>query len=325
MNNPMLRDKVIAFIGLGNMGASMAKNLVKYGHTVRVYDVCEKAVNHLRDAGATAGINLADAVKGADIIISMLPSGKQVKDVYLAEGDTGLLCQLPKGVLVIDCSTIAATEARKLAAVASKHGVDFVDAPVSGSTAGAASGTLTFIVGGRKEAVERARPILAYMGKNIFHAGESGAGQVAKICNNMLLGVMMVGTSEALSLGEKNGLDVKVLSDIMRQSSGSNWALEVYNPYPHVMEKVPSSKGYACGFASNIMHNDLHLALQTASDSDAKVPMASQAASLYDEHIHQHGDDDFSSIMAAYNESVMALSAEKLPAEKLASEKKKAK
>ena len=227
----------IAFIGLGNMGAPMAENLLKAGYKLSVYDLSADATQRLQQAGANVADSPKDAASNAQVVISMLPAGKHVHSVYLGEdGANGLLAELPKGTLVIDSSTIAAADARLVAEAASKLGIDFLDAPVSGGTGGAIAGSLTFIVGGSAEAFAKAEPILAVMGKNIFHAGEHGAGQVAKICNNMLLGILMAGTAEAINLGVKNGLDPKVLSDIMLQSSGRNWTLEVYNPYPQVLD-----------------------------------------------------------------------------------------
>lgn len=301
----------IAFIGLGNMGGPMAKNLLKNGYQVTVYDLSEAAQQQLSDAGASTSSSPKQAVQGADVVITMLPASKHVNTVYLGDAEAtqltadGLLSELPSGTLVIDSSTIDAAAARNVARIATTKGIDMVDAPVSGGTAGAEAGTLTFIVGGEDSAFNRAEPILKAMGKNIFHAGSNGAGQVAKICNNMLLGILMSGTAEALNLGVKNGLDAKVLSDIMLQSSGRNWTLEVYNPYPGVLENVPSSRGYTGGFMSQHMHKDLHLALQAAEDINAEVPMGAQAAALYDEHIKEHNTKDFSSIMAHFDSSVL--------------------
>ena len=298
----------IAFIGLGNMGAPMAQNLVKNGHKLQVFDLSVDAMNQLQQAGATACDSVQKVCENVEVVISMLPAGKHVKSVYMGDdgnAEQGLLANLPKGTLVIDSSTIAAADAREVATVAGNYGIDFLDAPVSGGTAGAAAGTLTFIVGGDESAFNKAKPILETMGKNIFHAGEHGAGQVAKICNNMLLGILMSGTAEALNLGVKNGLDPKVLSDIMLQSSGRNWTLEVYNPYPDVMENVPSSRGYTGGFMSKLMLKDLNLAMQTAKDTGVKLPMGQKATELYDKHSQSHADADFSSIMADYDESVL--------------------
>lgn len=296
----------IAFIGLGNMGAPMAENLLKAGYTLSVYDLSEEATARLQQAGASVADSPKDAASNAQVVISMLPAGKHVHSVYLGnDGDNGLLAELPKGTLVIDSSTIAAADARLVAEAASKLGIDFLDAPVSGGTGGAIAGTLTFIVGGSDDAFAKAEPILAVMGKNIFHAGDHGAGQVAKICNNMLLGILMAGTAEAINLGVKNGLDPKVLSDIMLQSSGRNWTLEVYNPYPQVMENVPSSNGYKGGFMSKLMQKDLNLAMQTAQDANVDTPMGAKATELYEAHTVENGDKDFSSIMALHDSSVL--------------------
>ncbi|WP_367106947.1 3-hydroxyisobutyrate dehydrogenase [uncultured Psychrobacter sp.] len=302
----------IAFIGLGNMGAPMAENLLKAGYKLSVYDLSAEATKRLQDAGASVADSPQSAAANAQVVISMLPAGKHVHAVYLGSDGSGndesqgLLSALPKGTLVIDSSTIAASDARMVADAAAKLDIEFLDAPVSGGTGGAIAGSLTFIVGGSTAAFEKAEPILAVMGKNIFHAGDHGAGQVAKICNNMLLGILMAGTAEAINLGVKNGLDPKVLSDIMLQSSGRNWTLEVYNPYPQVMENVPSSKNYEGGFMSKLMQKDLNLALQTAKDSHVETPMGSKATELYEEHTTKHGDKDFSSIMARHDKSVLS-------------------
>lgn len=294
----------IAFIGLGNMGAPMAENLLKAGYALSVYDLSAEAIQRLQQAGASVADSPKEAASNAQVVISMLPAGQHVHSVYL--GDNGLLAELPKGTLVIDSSTIAAADARVVAEAASELGIDFLDAPVSGGTGGAIAGSLTFIVGGSDDAFAKAEQILAVMGKNIFHAGDHGAGQVAKICNNMLLGILMAGTAEAINLGVKNGLDPKVLSDIMLQSSGRNWTLEVYNPYPQVMENVPSSNGYKGGFMSKLMQKDLNLAMQTAKDTDVETPMGAKATELYAEHTIENGDKDFSSIMARHDRSVLS-------------------
>ncbi|HAV72228.1 MAG TPA: 3-hydroxyisobutyrate dehydrogenase, partial [Stenotrophomonas sp.] len=232
----------IAFIGLGNMGGPMAANLAKAGHAVRVFDLVPAAVQAAVDAGATAATSALDTLTGAEIVISMLPASRHVEGVYL--GDDGLLTDIPGGALVIDCSTIAPATARKVAEAAAARGLQMLDAPVSGGTAGAQAGTLTFIVGGEAEALERARPLLQAMGKNIFHVGASGAGQVAKLCNNMALGVIMAVTGESIALGVAHGLDPKVLSQMMAVSTGRSWATEVCNPWPGVLENAPASRGY---------------------------------------------------------------------------------
>ena len=247
----------ITFIGLGNMGGPMASNLVKAGHEVTVFDLSKDAVAALVSEGAKTADTAHEAANGAECVITMLPAGQHVEAVYL--GDDGLLAKLPAGTLVIDSSTIAPETARGVAEVARAKDIPFLDAPVSGGVGGAKAGTLTFICGGSEEAFNKAKPILDAMGKNIFHAGDHGSGQVAKICNNMLLAILMSGTSEALALGVKNGLDPAVLSEIMKQSSGGNWALNVYNPWPGVMEGVPASRNYEGGFLVNLMTKDLGL------------------------------------------------------------------
>ena len=292
----------IAFIGLGNMGGPMALNLLKGGFAVTVFDLSASAVARLTEAGATAADSASAAAQQAEVVITMLPAGKHVEAVYLNEG--GVLDHAPAGALLIDCSTIAADAARKVAAAAQARGFTMIDAPVSGGVGGAAAGTLTFIVGGSTEALEQARPVLEKMGKNIFHAGDSGAGQVAKICNNMLLGILMAGTSEALALGVANGLDPKVLSDIIAKSSGRNWATELYNPWPGVMENVPASREYSGGFGTDLMLKDLGLAEEAAISAKQAIPLGAQARQLYALHSGLgHGGLDFSSIVRLFNNS----------------------
>jgi len=288
----------LAFIGLGNMGGPMALNLLKAGHQVRVFDLSAAALDAASAAGAIVAASPAAAVEGAEAVVSMLPASKHVEGVYL--GDQGLLASIAPGTLVIDCSTIAPASSRKVADAAKARGIDFIDAPVSGGTAGAAAGTLTFIVGGAAELLERARPYLSVMGKNIFHAGGNGAGQVAKICNNMLLGIHMAGSAEALALGVANGLDPKVLSDIMVKSSGRNWSLELYNPWPGVMDNVPASRGYTGGFGSALMLKDLGLAAEAATAAGSAIPLGELARNLYQLHCQDEGGLDFSSIVNLY-------------------------
>ncbi len=286
----------IAFIGLGNMGAPMAHNLIKAGHKLAVFDLSEVALKSVADAGATAATSALETLQGAEVVISMLPASVHVESLYL--GDTGLLTQIGKGTLIIDCSTIAPASAKKVSDAAAARGLEMIDAPVSGGTAGAAAGTLTFIVGGPADALQRARPLLSLMGKNIFHAGGAGAGQVAKICNNMLLGILMAGTAEALNLGVASGLDPKVLSDIIAKSSGRNWATELYNPYPGVMENVPASRGYSGGFGVDLMLKDLGLAAEAAMATKSATPLGELARNLYAMHSNAGaGALDFSSIV----------------------------
>ncbi|WP_225784883.1 3-hydroxyisobutyrate dehydrogenase [Xenophilus sp. Marseille-Q4582] len=289
----------IAFIGLGNMGGPMALNLHKAGHSVSAFDLSSAACDALRAQGVPIADSAAGAVAGADAVISMLPASAHVESLYL--GDGGLLAKIAPGALVIDSSTIAAATSRKLAEAGAARGIAVIDAPVSGGTGGAIAGTLTFMVGGSEADLERARPLLEKMGANIFHAGGAGAGQTAKICNNMLLGILMIGTSEAIALGVANGLDPKVLSEIMRRSSGGNWALEKYNPLPGVMENAPASKGYAGGFGTDLMLKDLGLAQENAAAVKAATPLGGMARNLYAAHsLAGHGGLDFSSVIKLF-------------------------
>ncbi|ATN05312.1 3-hydroxyisobutyrate dehydrogenase [Chryseobacterium indologenes] len=284
----------IAFIGLGNMGGPMAANLIKKGHHVIGFDLSDSALQLLASAGGQTADSAVAAAKEADIIISMLPSGKHVAELYTEE----FISQLKPDTLLIDSSTIDAVTARSVAQLAASKGCRMIDAPVSGGTGGAQAGTLTFIVGGKQEDYEKARPVLKCMGQNIFYAGTSGAGQVAKICNNMLLAIHMIGTSEAINLGIKNGLDPKVLSEIMQKSSGKNWSLEVYNPYPGVMENAPASREYSGGFAVDLMTKDLGLAAEAGLESKTSTPLGNTALNLYRMWSDAgNGKIDFSSII----------------------------
>ncbi|MET1115563.1 MAG: 3-hydroxyisobutyrate dehydrogenase [Comamonas sp.] len=289
----------IAFIGLGHMGGPMAVNLQKAGHGVAAFDLSQPACDKFAAAGLRIAASAEAAVQGADIVISMLPASRHVQALYLgASGEGGLLAQIAPGTLVIDSSTIAAATSQQVARAADAEGIDFIDAPVSGGTGGAIAGTLTFMVGASPAQLERARPLLEKMGSNIFHAGAVGAGQTAKICNNMLLGILMIGTSEAIALGVANGLDPQVLSEIMRRSSGGNWALEKYNPWPGVQENAPSSNGYAGGFGTDLMLKDLGLAQESAGAVQASTPLGGLARSLYAMHsMAGHGGLDFSSVV----------------------------
>lgn len=295
----------IAFIGLGNMGAPMAKNLLKAGLNVEVFDLNSNAVAELTALGASRADSVQQAVQGADVVVTMLPASQHVQSVYL--GQDGILDSVKSSTLLIDSSTIDPETARSVGEQAEQRGISFVDAPVSGGVAGAAAGTLTFIVGGSQENFVQAKAVLSHMGKNIFHAGDAGAGQVAKICNNMMLGILMSGTCEALNLGMENGLDPKVLSDIMLQSSGRNWALELYNPCPGVMENTPASNGYQGGFMSQLMAKDLGLAMEAAVASQTSTPMGSLARNLFNFHNGQgYGQKDFSSLFEFYQKQNQA-------------------
>ena len=291
----------VAFIGLGNMGGPMAHNLVKAGHTVTGFDLSADALKALAAAGGTAASSAAEAVAGAEVVVSMLPASQHVAGLYL--GEAGLFSQLPAGTLVFDSATIAAETSRQVGKAAAEKGIKFLDAPVSGGVGGATAGTLSFIVGGSAADFAQAKPLLENMGKNIFHAGEAGAGQVAKACNNMLLAILMAGTTEALALGAKNGLDPAVLSEIMKQSSGANWVLNVYNPWPGVMEGVPASNNYQGGFQVDLMAKDLGLAWETALSSKSSIPMGSLARNLFVLHAQKgNGGLDFSSIQQMFAE-----------------------
>ncbi len=291
----------IAFVGLGNMGGPMAANLVKGGHEVHVFDLSEAALKHAVDAGAVSSPSATVAVEGANVLITMLPAGIHVESVLVSRD--ALLDKIGKDCLVIDSSTIDADSARNLSKAAADRGIEFLDAPVSGGTAGAAAGTLAFMVGGSDSAFAKALPILECMGKNIFHAGGAGAGQVAKACNNMLLAIHMAGTVEALNMGINNGLDPKVLSEIMLKSSGRNWSLEVYNPVPGVQEGVPASRNYEGGFMTDLMCKDLGLAMDASQASRSPVPMGSAARGLFNLHQAQgNGPLDFSSLLKLYQQ-----------------------
>ncbi len=286
----------IAFLGLGNMGGPMAKNLIAAGHNLCVFDLSAAACEALADAGAAVADSASAAVQDADVVISMLPAGKHVAATFL--GESGLLAQLPAGSLVLDASTIDAETAKQVAAEATRCNIDFMDTPVSGGVAAAAAGTLAFMCGGSAEAFARAELVLAGMGKKIFHAGPAGAGQVAKAANNMLLAVHMIGTCEALEMGVRNGLDPAVLSEIMLASSGRNWSLEVYNPYPGVMETAPASRNYDPGFMVDLMVKDLGLAEQVAEQAGVDNQMGRLALALYQAHqAAGNGQRDFSGIM----------------------------
>lgn len=293
----------IAFIGLGNMGSPMAQNLLASGFNVQVFDSDIAAARKLETFGAVVAGSLQQVVGGASIVITMLPTATQVRSVYLGDlhGAIGVLHLVAPNTLLIDCSTIDPDSARLVANEAANRQLLFVDSPVSGGVTGAQAATLTFIVGGSDEAFSKANAILRYMGKNVFHAGKAGDGQMAKICNNLMLGILMSGTCEALNLGIDHGLDPKVLSNIMMQSSGRNWALELYNPCPGVMESSPASHQYQPGFMSKLMLKDLGLGLDAALQTHSSVPMGSLARNLYAFHNANGNEElDFSSLFEFY-------------------------
>ncbi|MCG7496235.1 3-hydroxyisobutyrate dehydrogenase [Vibrio sp. Of7-15] len=295
--------ETVAFIGLGNMGAPMAINLLKAGYQVNVFDLNPKAIEKVAEHGAIACSDLTSVVDKVSIVLTMLPAGQHVRQVYLDNDDgPGVFSLIDDKTFIIDSSTIDPATAKQMAHEACKRGIGFVDAPVSGGVAGAAAGTLTFIVGGSEGDFSQAKPILEVMGKNVFHAGEAGAGQLAKICNNIMLATLMVGTCEALNLGIDHGLDPKVLTNIMLQSSGKNWALEVYNPCPGIMENVPSSNDYRGGFMGKLMVKDLGLAMEAAIQSQSSIPMGTLARNLYAIHNSNGNEErDFSSLFEFFS------------------------
>jgi 3-hydroxyisobutyrate dehydrogenase len=282
----------IAFVGLGNMGGHMAANLVKAGHEVTVFDVSQAAVDTAVSKGAKAAASAAEAAAASDTFISMLPSNPHVKAVY---GD--VIDAAPKGSLFLDCSTIDPNVAKEVAAQAVAAGHRMADAPVSGGVGGAEAGTLTFMVGGDDEVFAEAKPVLEGMGANIVHCGAVGTGQVAKICNNLILGISMTGVAEAMNLGVKLGADPKILAGIINTSSGRCWSSDTYNPCPGVMEGVPASRGYTGGFGSKLIHKDLGLALDAAKSVGAPLPSGSVVHSLYGIMSSiDAGDKDFSAV-----------------------------
>lgn len=294
-----MSQQQVAFIGLGNMGGPMAANLLAAGFAVQVFDLATEACAALEKQGATVAESAHIATRGAAFVISMLPAGKHVAGLYL--GDDGLLATLADSVTVLDCSTIDAETARSVGEAAAARGIAFLDAPVSGGVAAAQAGTLAFMCGGDETAFTAAQPVLAAMGRASFHAGPAGAGQVAKACNNMLLAVHMLGTCEALAMGERHGLDPARLSEIMLASSGRNWSLEVYNPWPGVMEGSPASNDYRPGFMVDLMAKDLGLALDVAQSAGVDNRMGQLAQALYAEHQSEgNGRRDFSSVLERY-------------------------
>ena len=286
----------IGFIGLGNMGLPMALNLLRAGHQVEGFDVNGAAVDKLvAEGGAAAGSAKVAAARG-DVVVTMLPAGEHVREVYL--GALGVLESANGGTLLIDCSTIDVETARAVAAAAEARGLPMVDAPVSGGVGGAQAATLTFMVGGSENAFLRARPLLEPMGKTIVHAGGSGTGQAAKICNNMILGVSMIAVSEAFLLAEKLGLDAQKLFDISSKSSGQCWSMTSYCPVPGPVPASPANRDYEAGFTAAMMLKDLRLAQEAAGAANATTPLGAQAAALYALYAaHGEAGRDFSGIV----------------------------
>jgi len=286
----------IGFIGLGNMGGPMAANLAKAGHTVKAFDLSKEALDRAAAAGCTAVGSVQDAAKDVEVVVTMLPAGRHVRAVYT--GEDGVLAVAAKGTLMIDCSTVDVDSARHVAQASADAGMDMVDAPVSGGVAGAENAALTFMVGGPDAAFERAKPILENMGKTIVHAGGAGTGQAAKICNNMLLGISMIGVSEAFMLAKRLGLDAQKLFDISSKASGQCWSMTSYCPVPGPVPTAPSNRDYKPGFAADMMLKDLKLAQEAAAQSGAATPLGAAAESLYQVFSNNGGGGlDFSAII----------------------------
>ncbi len=289
----------IGFIGLGNMGNPMARNLVKAGHELVVFDVFPEAISKVVASGAKASTSAAEAAKNAEVVITMLPSSPHVREVYTGTGE--LLANVKPGTLLIDSSTIDPHTAREVAATAAQRNIVMLDAPVSGGTVGAEAATLTFMVGGDVKAFAVAKPILEKMGKNVVHCGAEGTGQVAKICNNMLLAISMIGVSEAMNLGASLGIDPKLLAGIINTSSGRCWSSDTYNPYPGVIENSAASRGYTGGFGVDLMLKDLGLAMDAAKQTKQATIMGGLAHQLYQTWSGMgSGGKDFSSIINLY-------------------------
>ena len=290
--------KKIGFIGLGNMGLPMAKNISKAGIEVNAFDLSEKALIHAENLGMSIKQDSKGVLEDIDALITMLPNGSSVEKIFLEDN---LLEVINKRTLIIESSTISPGISKKISTIAKNHGISMLDAPVSGGVKGAELGNLTFIVGGSQADLEKGLSLFKIMGDKIFYAGESGSGQIAKLCNNMLLAVHMCGTAETLALGVNNGLDPVVLSEIMKNSSGGNWSLEKYNPYPGVMETAPASENYSGGFLNSLMLKDLELASELALGSKSTTPMGKLAMQLYEEMMDDgFGTLDFSSIQKKY-------------------------
>ncbi len=285
----------IGFIGLGKMGLPMVRNLLAAEHEIKAFDLLPENVAAAEEAGAAAADSIADAAKGVDAVISMVPEGKHVRAVY--EGDEGVFANADPGTLLIDSSTIDVATSRVVSRQAVEAGFDMVDAPVSGGVGGAVAGTLTFMVGGSEEAFERASPLLEIMGGKIIHTGGPGNGEAAKICNNMLLAISMIGTSEAFALGRRLGLDDQTLFDVSSVSSGQNWSLTTYCPVPGPVPTSPANNEYKAGFAADMMLKDLRLARAAAVDSNIETPLGELSENLYSRLAEKGGGGlDFSAV-----------------------------
>jgi 3-hydroxyisobutyrate dehydrogenase len=286
----------IGFIGLGNMGLPMLRNLLTAGHTVSAFDLMAGARNAAAAAGAKASGSAGEAASGAEVVITMLPEGRHVREVYL--GADGVIAAAADGALLIDCSTIDVASARTVCQAAAERGLEMVDAPVSGGVAGAEKATLTFMVGGEAGAVARARPILEQLGATIVHTGPSGSGQAAKICNNMMLAIAMIGVAEAFTMAERLGLSAEALFQVASRSSGQSWALTSYCPVPGLVPASPANRDFRPGFTAAMMAKDLRLAQDAATSVDVATPLGSEARNLYALFKGRgHGELDFSAII----------------------------
>jgi len=286
----------IGFIGLGKMGAPMAHNLIKAGNEVTVYDVMPEAVAAMKADGAIAAHTVTEAAANQDVVITMVQTGKQVTDLCL--GEAGIFKSINPDALFVDCSSIDIVNSKALHAEAGKIGLAMLDAPVSGGVAGAAAGSLTIMVGGREDVFNRAQPILSKIGKKIIHAGQAGSGQAAKICNNMLLAISMIGVSEAFVLANKLGLDQKKFFEISSNASGQCWSMTSYCPVPGIIDNVPANRDYEAGFMAKMMLKDLRLAQHAAESVDAAIPLGGMSTELYELFVSQgYGDMDFSGII----------------------------
>ncbi|MCJ2371337.1 3-hydroxyisobutyrate dehydrogenase [Pseudomonas sp. RGM 3321] len=295
----------IAFIGLGNMGAPMARNLIKAGHSLQVFDLNKSVLAEFTGLGAQVSDSPRQAAAGSELVITMLPAAAHVRSVYL--NDDGVLKGISPGVPAVDCSTIDPQTIRDIAAVAAQQGVVLGDAPVSGGTGGAQAGTLTFMVGGSAEHFAVLKPVLEQMGRNIVHCGDVGTGQIAKICNNMLLAISMIGVAESMALGNALGIDTEVLAGIINTSTGRCWSSEAYNPWPGIVETAPASRGYSGGFGAELMLKDLGLATEAARAAHQPVILGAVAQQLYQAmSLRGDGGKDFSAIIEGYRKQVLS-------------------
>ena len=286
----------IGFIGVGNMGGPMAQNLIKDGHELKAFDLVGQTLSRIVNAGAAQASSPADAASGVEAVVTMLPAGRHVSDVYTGNGE--VLASIDPGTLLIDSSTIDVATSREMHQAAAAAGYDMLDAPVSGGVTGAEAGTLTIMCGGSAETFARAKPFLDVMGKNIFHAGGPGAGQAAKACNNMLLAINMIGISEAFNLSDALGLDRQTLFDIVGTASGGSWALSNYCPVPELVPTTPANKDYNPGFTGAMMLKDLKLSQDAAQSLDVTSPLGAAATMLFSMYCNEGNDgDDFSGII----------------------------